>query len=490
MSVYRIKEETLTNIANSIREFSPQGGCNFIADIVDGEGYLTREIEVFYTEFIDTPQLGYEGIEDGNHDFNFIRTGLGYNEELGMDVPVLYDDYDLSAADPHYYYGTVEIDGVIYDQWRKITQEFPWQGGICYKYTERIIEGDLQSGGGDVGPMTALEMPQKILNMNTAPYILYGSYRIRSNAEEDGYLPVNRVIWENDEDMDNGTVFYHGFNNYKDLIYRITIGPDSVSIYCEEQDIYYEDGEWTEDYDGESYPAFKYPGTGQIIFTVPKEVSPEFYIAFTQLMVMESGTHKARSMMKQAIEGTLSVYGGYHAGSYAMPDYAFMGLSTLIAANLRSCTMIGECAFYDCSSLKEITPIQGNIGSSAFGKCSQISSIHCTGNIGGYAFANCSGLTTAIIRNGEISNHAFAYCSKLSNITLVNPMNILQYAFTGCTSLLSIKISGSTVPIVHSSAFMLTPSSMCIYAPISNSNAYLQLPMWSSLYRAGKLVFY
>ena len=90
-------------------------------------------------------------------------------------------------------------------------------------------------------------------------------------------------------------------------------------------------------------------------------------------------------------------------------------------------TNIGKSAFYECSSLKEIT-IPNSVAS-----------------IGFAAFEKCSSLKEITIPEGvtSINDCAFCECSSLKEITIPNSVTNIDYqVFYGCSSLKEIKVSG------------------------------------------------
>ena len=85
-------------------------------------------------------------------------------------------------------------------------------------------------------------------------------------------------------------------------------------------------------------------------------------------------------------------------------------------------TIIGDSAFYNCTSLKKITiDMDGTIGSSAFSGCTGLVHITISGmvsTIGERAFDNCNSLDIVALPKGvtSIGQYTFNNCSELTNL--------------------------------------------------------------------------
>ncbi|MBR2184938.1 MAG: leucine-rich repeat domain-containing protein [Prevotella sp.] len=188
-------------------------------------------------------------------------------------------------------------------------------------------------------------------------------------------------------------------------------------------------------------------------------------------------------------------------------------------------TSIGESAFYDCSGLTSVT-IGNNvtsIGKSAFANCSSLKSITIPKNvtsIGSWAFAGCSNLTSAnitdiaawckisfnsgdsnplfyakhIFMNGKeiknlvipdnvtkIGNYAFNGCSGLISVTIGNAVtSIGESAFSECTSLTDIYCHVENVPTTGSNVFKNTNmSNITLHIPSASTSSYKGIAPWS-----------
>ena len=121
----------------------------------------------------------------------------------------------------------------------------------------------------------------------------------------------------------------------------------------------------------------------------------------------------------------------------------------------KSVTSIGSSAFYDCTSLTEITIPDSvtSIGSSAFYDCTSLTEItipDSVTSIGWRAFSYCTSLTEITIPDSvtSIRECAFYDCTSLTKITIPDSVtSIGQYAFCGCTSLTEITIPDSVTSI-------------------------------------------
>ena len=98
---------------------------------------------------------------------------------------------------------------------------------------------------------------------------------------------------------------------------------------------------------------------------------------------------------------------------------------------LNSVRIIGNYAFYECSSLKSVT-IPNSVT-----------------KIERFAFAGCSGLTSAVLPSSltTIEHSAFSGCSSLSSVNIPKPVTTIEeQAFNHCTGLSTLSVeSGNSV---------------------------------------------
>ena len=120
-----------------------------------------------------------------------------------------------------------------------------------------------------------------------------------------------------------------------------------------------------------------------------------------------------------------------------------------------SVTSIGNSAFGGCSDLTSITIPNSvtTIDNQAFDGCSGLTSVtipNSVRSIGGYAFRNCNGLTSVTIGISvtTISEEAFRGCSGLTSITIPNSVRLIREgAFYQCSGLTSVTIPNSVKSI-------------------------------------------
>lgn len=119
---------------------------------------------------------------------------------------------------------------------------------------------------------------------------------------------------------------------------------------------------------------------------------------------------------------------------------------------------IGTSAFNGCPNLTTVELGSGvtSVGDNAFSKCTALTSVNIgdgVTSIGKSAFNGCTALTNANIGSGAIGESAFNGCTSLANVTLGNGVtSIGRNAFLKCKALTSMNI-GSSVKTIESYAF-------------------------------------
>ncbi|MBO4831564.1 MAG: leucine-rich repeat domain-containing protein, partial [Oscillospiraceae bacterium] len=147
-----------------------------------------------------------------------------------------------------------------------------------------------------------------------------------------------------------------------------------------------------------------------------------------------------------------------------VPEYAFDDSHDLVLAELAaSVKTVGECAFWDCENLKNITmPGVTSLGQAAFDECVRLESVElpaCLTELDISVFRNCSALKEISLPDGidEIGAFMFESCSSLESVSIPDSVTrIGRNAFYGCTSLKDFEIPNG-VETVGEYAFTLTP---------------------------------
>ena len=144
-------------------------------------------------------------------------------------------------------------------------------------------------------------------------------------------------------------------------------------------------------------------------------------------------------------------YLGYIFGA-AQPDFAkgFYPQNLARITVTEACQKLGNYAFFECESLKEIILPEGltDIGVRAFYGCIRLWSVtipNTVTNIRELAFAYCDALTSIRFGSGltTIGINAFYNCDSLVEIALpVSLKSIPASCFAGCTSLTKIELGG------------------------------------------------
>ncbi len=118
-----------------------------------------------------------------------------------------------------------------------------------------------------------------------------------------------------------------------------------------------------------------------------------------------------------------------------------------------SVTEIGECSFFGCKSLSEVTMSNSVtiIGVWAFSSCTGLANVTIPGNGTGIytgTFYGCTGLTSVTIGDGfkTIGTQAFYGCTGLTSVTIPKSVTYIDHsAFSDCDSLTDVYYAGSEV---------------------------------------------
>lgn len=156
-------------------------------------------------------------------------------------------------------------------------------------------------------------------------------------------------------------------------------------------------------------------------------------------------------------------------------EQAFDGCSSLTSITIPdSVTSIGNSTFSGCSSLTSVTLPKDKklINFHMFDGCKSLKSFIISDRvttIDAYAFYNCTSLESITIPNSvtRISDNVFNGCSSLTNVVIPDGVDrILKATFSGCSSLENIQIPNN-VTIIDDEAFYKCSSLTSITIPDS-----------------------
>ncbi len=190
-------------------------------------------------------------------------------------------------------------------------------------------------------------------------------------------------------------------------------------------------GEWEYDVNNGEAMIVKYSGTGGHVI-IPSHID----------------SYPVTSIGSSAFSDCISLTGVTIAFQVRNVS-GFSGCSSLTSVILGDCvTSIDNYAFWDCTSLTSITIPNSvtNIGDYAFCGCSSLARVKISDSvtsIGDDAFCGCISLTSVTIPDSveSIGQGAFASCTSLMRVTIPdNADSIGSYAFGNCTSLTSVTL--------------------------------------------------
>ena len=154
----------------------------------------------------------------------------------------------------------------------------------------------------------------------------------------------------------------------------------------------------------------------------------------------------------------------------AIGNRAFWECTSLKEVTIpQSVTSIGDKAFYDCRGLTSVTIPQSvtSIGDRAFGECIHLKTLSFGENsfgenietniktIGNYAFFHCNDLESVTIPQSvtSIGREAFRFCNKMESLAINGAIESMGIgAFAGCISLKTLSL-GENIKMIGNSAF-------------------------------------
>ena len=149
------------------------------------------------------------------------------------------------------------------------------------------------------------------------------------------------------------------------------------------------------------------------------------------------------------------VFGASDKSTYYSQDNSQYVPKSLTKVTITKMTKLADNAFYNLSSLTEITLPNTitSIGNRVFYNCIGLTEIYIPENvnsIGAYAFYNCENLTQITIPSGvtKINNYSFYNLNKITEITIpAGVTEIGEYAFAGCSGINNITIPSNCTKI-------------------------------------------
>ena len=174
MAEYLIQDTTLKAIGDSIRAnlttLEPTASTARIASTYDaGSGQLTDDVQIFYREFIDIQNDYMNELQEPTTDI-FVSYDYKPNNDGVITLVIYKTDPNIPSPDlrdQFFYQGRATVNGVVYDKWRKISDNslpdsqdygaydtlYTWESiGKQYWYTNIITEATI----------SPLDMPAKI----------------------------------------------------------------------------------------------------------------------------------------------------------------------------------------------------------------------------------------------------------------------------------------------------------------------------------------
>lgn len=165
--------------------------------------------------------------------------------------------------------------------------------------------------------------------------------------------------------------------------------------------------------------------------------------------------------------------------------YSCTGLTSVIIHD--SITSIGSGAFRSCSSLTEFTIPTSviSIGTDAFLSSGWYNNqadvvLYKDNCCVGYKGAKPSGELSINPDTRLICINALRFCTGLTSVILPASVNIINnYAFNGCSNLLSMTTQNPVPPTCGTNVFDYIPTDCTLHVPAGSKEAYANDPIWS-----------
>ena len=147
-----------------------------------------------------------------------------------------------------------------------------------------------------------------------------------------------------------------------------------------------------------------------------------------------------------------------------------------------SVTSIGERAFYSCENLSSLTIPNSvtSLGDGAFQYCFGLSSVSIGTGISSIpvnCFEGCGISSIELLNIGYIGYSAFGGCSNLTSITFGEKLYYIdQYAFSRCTNIKDVYCYAEKVPETEGGGF----AKSIVHVPIYSVNLYKTTTPWSN----------
>ena len=365
-----------------------------------------------------------------------------------------------------------------------------------YYYTA-ILPSDFPESGeleidtmGEGTPCNAGEtVSVTVGNLTTEPYMFFLVVKDEDGTESEVmYINIPEWDWWTlDEnglltlESDKGLTYWNDWLKSQDLHYQFYYKQSvtGVNIWKDVTNV-----------DGDSFPASEYPNLRA--YTV--ENGNTSYCAEDGVLYNASKTWLeaypgGKTDTDFAVPDTVTSISGkafygntklknITANKVGIVSQAFAG-SAIETFSANEIVRIADWAFYNCKKLTTVTVNGGEsfyIDMYAFENCTSLMSFpfNKISDSGFTVFKGCSSLTEIQVPN-RVNDNMFAACTGLTKITVPDTVTLIgNYAFEGCTSLISVTFEGATPPTIFSTAFKPTQPAFRIHVPEGSEDAYIE----------------